>query len=251
MEQLLNRCDDFLDQQVQQVMSNAFSSLREIFVNTNPRQRSNNSRLSLRYRSSSNHRPERKLPFYHTIPRCSLPSTKTDLIHYRSRVSSSDQLYPHYIHRHRTCDIQYSFSLHQSWANEMNSSVTTIEKYAHDIIEQSIRVALGHIEGLSSSSQQSKDEDVPMVMNFVDQWISQTMEQSMERLFQHTIEQLLDPLTEDILNDALSIIAEKQISTRTFSIDHGKSNDQHETIQTMVNTIAQRIYSHSLEYLRE
>jgi hypothetical protein len=93
--------------------------------------------VSIRCRSSSrNNRRERKIPFHHTIPRCSLPATKNDLVQYQSRLLSYQQTNQTRCrssqningnNSNRMFDVQYSFSLNKPW-------LTKIDKQRHSLI---------------------------------------------------------------------------------------------------------------------
>lgn len=108
--------------------------------------------ISIRCRSSSrNNRRERKIPFHHTIPRCSLPATNNDLVQYQSHLLSfqltnqtrcrSSQN----VNGHRTCDVQYSFSLNKPWLTKMNKqrhNLISIQNFVNELVEHSMRAAL-------------------------------------------------------------------------------------------------------------
>lgn len=216
--------DRLIDEHVERAISTALQIVR----NVDTRQ----ARLTVRYRSSSHHRPERKFPFYHTIPRCSLPSTKNDLIYYHSRVSSAAKLV-----RHRpSVDVQYSFSLQKSSPNRIHHQF--IEHYAEDLSVQTIRSALGQI-----------GHDPSNVTEYVDQLLEQTIQSAIEQISRRTIEHFIDQFVEDLFNDALSIIADHQISARALPID--RSTDNENPVQHVVDTVAERIFLNSLEFLRE
>lgn len=240
MNHLSSTIDDLIEHHVERAMNNALTIVRDIFTThtLSHRQRPMNSRLTLRYRSSSNHRPERKLPFYHTIPRCSLPSTKNDFIYYQSRVSSSDK-----IHRQRsTRDVQYSFSLHKSWSNEINSQ--PIRHFADDLTSQTIRSALRQIDAENSSRF-----GIPSVLltTFVDQLVDQTVERAIETIFHLNISEFLENFLDEIFTDAFSIIAENEISTRSLPMP----TERLDSMSNLVDNVAQRIFVHSLSSLRE
>lgn len=106
---------------------------------------------SIRCRSSSrNNRRDRKIPFHHTIPRCSLPATKNDLVQFQSRLLSyhtncrSTQNINGNNNSSRTFDIQYSFSLNKPWLTKIDKqrhNLLSIQNFVNELIEHSIRAA--------------------------------------------------------------------------------------------------------------
>lgn len=111
--------------------------------------------ISARCRSSSrNNRRDRDVPFHHTIPRCSLPATKNDLVHYQSHLLSSHKpahgrcRSSHNVHSnsaHRSFDIQYSFSLNKPWSPKIDKqrrNLIGVQNFVNELIEHSIRAAL-------------------------------------------------------------------------------------------------------------
>lgn len=158
--------------QVDEAISNALNSLTRILslpcisLQTTPNSSPSSSSyrtptnslqptISIRCRSSSrNNRRERKIPFHNTIPRCSLPATNNDLVQYQShllsfqltnqtRCRSSQNVNGH--SSHRTCDVQYSFSLNKPWLTKINKqrhNLISIQNFVNELIEHSIRAAL-------------------------------------------------------------------------------------------------------------
>ena len=106
--------------------------------------------ISIRCRSSSrNDRRERKIPFHHTIPRCSLPATKNDLVQYQSRLLSFQQNSQTRCRSsqnvNRMFDVQYSFSLNKPWLTKIDKqrhNLISIQNFVNELIEHSIRAAL-------------------------------------------------------------------------------------------------------------
>lgn len=174
--------------QVDEAISNALNSLTRILSlpcislqttpNSSPsssssyRTPTNNTlqpTISIRCRSSSrNNRRERKIPFHHTIPRCSLPATKNDLVQYQShllsfqsnnqtRCRSSQNVNGH--SSHRTCDVQYSFSLNKPWLTKINKqrhNLISVQNFVNELIEHSIRAALIQVIFFFEISSQKK-----------------------------------------------------------------------------------------------
>jgi hypothetical protein len=110
--------------------------------------------VSIRCRSSSrNDRREGKIPFHHTIPRCSLPATQTDLVQYQSRLLSYQQTNQTRCrssqnvtgnNSNRMYDVQYSFSLNKPWLTKIDKqrhSLISIQNFVNELIEHSIRAA--------------------------------------------------------------------------------------------------------------
>jgi hypothetical protein len=110
--------------------------------------------ISIRCRSSSrNNRRERKIPFHHTIPRCSLPATKNDLVQYQSRLLSYQQNNQTRCRSsqnvngnisNRMFDVQYSFSLNKPWLTKIDKqrhNLISIQNFVNELIEHSIRAA--------------------------------------------------------------------------------------------------------------
>jgi hypothetical protein len=157
-----------------------------------------------------------------------------------------------------------------------------VQNYANDLIEQSIRTALLQI-----------DDPLPVSTPLIDQFAQEVLHviigQSLETVFASTIRSMSDYLTEDIVTDALSIIAEREMHSRSIVTGHGQhllntkrrsidtrsmpnaatcrvgssssltnvfiSNHRSplpaEAISCMVNEMAQRIYMHSIDDLRQ
>ena len=295
-----------VDFQVQLALSHAFDSLRQIFRHSVARPHSLNPRLPLRYRSASTHRHDRKMPFHHASPRCSLPSTKNDLIFYQTRVLSSERAhqmsYPASRRGsrngfHRRSSVRYSFSLHKSWSNEISQMSLhwfTVQNYATDVSEQSIRTALLQIDDQHSRSPTHTDPSserpasTPLIDQFAENVVQTIIGRSLETLFASTIRPMSDYLTEDIVTDALSIIAEREMRSRSIVTGHGQlllstrrrstdprallitptyrsgaslltagliSNQRsplpREAVSSMINEMTQRIYMHSIDDLRQ
>lgn len=138
--------------------SSPSSSFRtpSISTSTNSLQPNN---ISSRCRSSSrNDRRERKIPFHHTIPRCSLPATKNDLVQYQShllsiqlnnqtRCRSSQNVNGN--GPNRSFDVQYSFSLNKPWLTSINKqrhNLISIQNFVNELIEHSIRAAFIQVD---------------------------------------------------------------------------------------------------------
>jgi hypothetical protein len=160
--------------QVDEAISNALNSLTSILSSpsisltktisssTSPQNQSistsNHSlqpNISIRCRSSSrNNRRERKVPFHNTIPRCSLPATKNDLVQYQSRLLSYQQTNQTRCRSsqnvngncsNRTFDVQYSFSLNKPWLTKIDKqrhNLISIQNFVNEFVEHSIRAAL-------------------------------------------------------------------------------------------------------------
>ncbi len=182
MEQQIN-CDNPFDNlysgdmlnlannQVDEIISSALNSLTRILsspcislmtTTSSPFQnpplstpnRSLRPNVSIRCRSSSrNNRRERDVPFHHTIPRCSLPATKTDFVQYQSHLSSSPKTNhtrcrsSHNVNgnsSNRTFDVQYSFSLNKPWLTKIDKqrhNLLSIQNFVNEFVEHSIRAA--------------------------------------------------------------------------------------------------------------
>jgi hypothetical protein len=166
-EEMLNLANN----QVDQVISNALNSLTRILslpcislttITTIPSSNfqspsistSTNSlqpNVAMRCRSSSrNNRRERKIPFHHTIPRCSLPATKNDLVQYQSRLLSYQQTRCRSSQNingnnsNRMFDVQYSFSLNKPWLTKIDKQrhhLIGVQNFVNELIEHSIRAA--------------------------------------------------------------------------------------------------------------
>jgi hypothetical protein len=119
--------------------------------------------VSIRCRSSSRHdQRERQVPFHHTIPRCSLPATKTDLVVYKGHSSSYQQAIQtrcrssQNVNVHgsnRTFDVQYSFSLNQPWLTKIDQErhrLISVHHLANELVEHIIRTAFVHVRSFSS-----------------------------------------------------------------------------------------------------
>jgi hypothetical protein len=138
---------------VQQAICDALTCLKQTSPTILPN-RSIRPAAPLRCRSSSNNRNNRKVPFHNTIPRCSLPATKNDLVHYQSRLLSYQQSNQtrcetsqniNKNRSNRTCDVQYSFSLNKPWLTKVNKQrqeLMSIQNFANKFVEQSIQDAL-------------------------------------------------------------------------------------------------------------
>jgi hypothetical protein len=137
---------------VQLAISNALNCLIQISSSTFLNPSSNRSlrlNVPLRCRSSSNNRNNRKVPFHNTIPRCSIPATKNDLVHYQSRLLSyqthcqtSQNIHCNGVNR--TFDVQYSFSLNKPWLTKINKQ-RSIQNFVDNFIENSIQTALHQV----------------------------------------------------------------------------------------------------------
>jgi hypothetical protein len=264
---------DIADIHVQQAILTAFDALRDIY-----------SLCMTRHRSASAHH---KTLSHRTNSRCSLPSTKTDLNYCQSRLFANKRQHIESRRLSRSTRIQtrsrqqynrqYSFSLHRSWVNNNQRSQdhsTTVETFADHFIDRSIQIALEQIDRSLPITFESQ-----IVTNeYVDRLIQSTMAQSIGDIYSLAIEYLSQQLVDDILVDALSIIGEKHAPTELISTANyeqylpNKTDSLHETridslsisnlstyltdsksnsLNNMVNMIAQQIYTRSLDHLRE
>lgn len=152
--------DDVLDlitHQVDQAICTALDSLTQILSSPafSTPTRSLQPIESIRCRSSSrNDRRERKVSFHHTMPRCSLPATKTALVqsHARSlsfqpaakqtQCRSSQNVNGHT--SNRSFDVQYSFSLTKPWQTKIDKQrhhLISVQNFVNELVEHSIRTA--------------------------------------------------------------------------------------------------------------
>lgn len=134
---------DLANQQIQLAIANALNCLTQIY----PLNRSLKSQVLLRYRSSSSNRNKRKISFQNIMPRCSVPATKNDLVQYQLRLLSSQTRFQNSsnLGMNRTFDVQYSFSLNQSWLTKINQqqqlNQRSITNFADEFVEHSIQIA--------------------------------------------------------------------------------------------------------------
>ena len=132
--------------------SSSLSSFQNLSIST--LNRSPRSNVSIRCRSPSrNDRHNREISFINIVPRCSLPTTENDLVLCQSRLSSYRQSSPTRYrssqklkckHSNRKFDVQYSFSLNQSWLTKINKqrhNLISIQNFVKELIEHSIRAA--------------------------------------------------------------------------------------------------------------
>jgi len=132
------------NKQIQLVISNALNSLSQISSSIFPNQ-SLKSNISLRCRSSSHHRNNRKGLFNNTIPRYSIPTTKNDFFHYQLRLLSNQTRCQKSSGINKIFDIQYSFSLHEPRLIKINQQqyyLNSIENFVDEFIQHSIEFAL-------------------------------------------------------------------------------------------------------------
>jgi len=147
------------NKQMQLAISNALNCLTQISSSLFQNPSSNQSlrpNVSLRCRSSSSNRNDQKVPFHNTIPRCSIPATKNDLVRYQARLLSYQQTNQTRCQTsqniirngtNRTFDVQYSFSLNKSWLTKINKqqqqhNLNSIQNFVDKFIEHSIQSAL-------------------------------------------------------------------------------------------------------------
>ena len=213
--------------------------------------------ISIRCRSSSrNNRRERKIPFHHTIPRCSLPATKNDLVQYQSRLLSYQQTSQtrcrssqnvNGSNSNRTFDVQYSFSLNRPWLRKIDKqrhNLISIQNFVNELIEHSIRAAFIQIDyqNLANDETSIYEDDtscllfdcspsyVPVerlqsIHSFADQFIQSTIQQSIEDVSSvndDPIERLSNRLTEDVITDVLSSITDDDLYSKSLLTDDEK-----------------------------
>jgi hypothetical protein len=221
---------------------------------------SNNSlqpNVSIRCRSSSrNNRRERKIPFHHTIPRCSLPATKNDLVQFQSRLLSYQQTNQTRCrssqnvngnNSNRTFDVQYSFSLNKPWLTKIDKqrhSLISIQNFVNELIEHSIRAAFLQIDYqyITNNNASIYEDDTSCILfdcspsyvpierfqtinSYVDQFIHSTIKQSIEDISysdENLIERLSNRLTEDAITDVLSNITDDNTYSKSLLTDDEK-----------------------------
>ncbi|CAF3863271.1 unnamed protein product [Adineta steineri] len=211
--------------------------------------------VTIRCRSSSrNNRREREVPFHHTIPRCSLPATKNDLVQYHQSHVLTSQKTNHTRCRsshnvNRTFDIQYSFSLNKPWLTQIDKerhNLISIQNFANELIEHSIRTALLQIDyqNITDESTSIYDDDTSCVLfdcspsyvpierfqiinTYIDQFVHLTIKQSIEDITfsnDHSVEHLSNRLTENVISDALLILTNDEASSTLILTDDEKNS---------------------------
>jgi len=284
--------------------------------------------ISIRCRSSSrNNRRERRIPFHHTIPRCSLPATKNDLVQYQSRLLSYQQTNQTRCrssqnvngnNSNRTFDVQYSFSLNKPWLTKIDKqrhNLISIQNFVNELIEHSIRAAFLQIDyqNIANDNASIYEDDTSCILfdcspsyapierfqtinSYIDQFIHSTIKQSIENISsnENVIERLSNRLSENIITDALSSITTDDVYSKSLLTDDEKhsrktkkrstgtirlinnennesqtslfhqirhrsssafrtitnNNTRRETVDSIVNNIAQQIYIDSVDELR-
>ncbi|CAF4661764.1 unnamed protein product [Rotaria sp. Silwood1] len=234
------------NKQVQQAISNALNYLTEIssiIYQNSSENRTLKSNILLRCRSSSNNRNNRKVSFHHTIPRCSLPATKNDFVHYQTRLLSYQQTNQtrcrisrttNCTRSNRTFDVQYSFSLNKPCLTKINKqqhNLIDIQNFANQFVEHTIQIALLQIDyqNLTNRNEisQCSSSYVPMeilqaINSYINQFIHSTIEQAIEKISSYDIEHFSNRFTEYIITNALSTIANNEIYSRTTLDDNEK-----------------------------
>jgi hypothetical protein len=218
--------------------------------------------VSIRCRSSSrNDRRERKVAFHHTMPRCSLPATKTDHVqsHARSvsfqpaanptQCQSSQNVNGH--SSNRSFDVQYSFSLNRSWQTKIDKQrhqFLGVQNFVNELVEHSIHTALVQIDYQNLSNDTSSIctddascllfdcspsyapvERLQVITAFADQLVDSTIEQSIEEITcigADPVDCLAARFTEKILRDALNRITDGEEYSQTLLTDDEKHSRQ-------------------------
>ena len=234
--------ENFVDDRVKEIVSDVFQSLT---TKSSDQTETNSNRIIFRYRSASNHYGERKFPFYHATPRCSLPLTKDDLIYHHSRrlprsnfVSTSRRSSSR---SSGSNDIRYSFSLHHSGLKEHQSDRLMIKFFANQLIETSINEAISNV-----CTMINKENSSNVVQSFANRFSQTIVERAIERVFEMTIAQLSEQMTDDLIHDAFAIVAEQQIAARTIHCE-APIND----IPSLVKSMAQTIVISSIDQLKQ
>ncbi|CAF0817056.1 unnamed protein product [Rotaria sp. Silwood1] len=309
--------------------SSSSSSFQNLSIS--PVNRSLQPNVSIRCRSSSrNNRRDGKVSFHHTIPRCSLPATKNDLVRYQSRLLSYQQTNPTKSRSsqnvnsscsNRTFDVQYSFSLNQQWLTKIDKqrhNLISIQNFVNELIEHSIRAAFLQIDyqNITNNSTSIFEDDTScllfdcspsyapvkrfqLINSYVDQFIHSTIKQSIEDISstnENLIERLSNRFTENVISDALSTITINEVYSKSLLTDDEKhsrkskkrptttairlinnennesqtslfqqirhrsssafrtitnNNTRRETVDFIVNNLAQKIYTDSFDELRQ
>ncbi|CAF0968711.1 unnamed protein product [Rotaria sordida] len=295
------------NKQVQQAISSALHCLSQmsstIFQNSSSN-RTLKSNILLRCRSSSNNRNNRKVSFHHTIPRCSLPATKNDFVHYQTRLLSYQQTNQtrcrasrniNNTSLNRTFDVRYSFSLNKPCLTKINKQqydLIDTQNFANQLVEHSIRTALLQIDyqnltnhnGTSClfshcTASHASMERFQAINSYVEQFIHSTIKQAIGKISSFDIEHFSNCFAEHIITNALSTIANDKIYSRTTLNDNEKylrkfknneqqqqtnlftqnryqsltnnSSSNEESIDSLVNNIAQQIYIDSFNELKQ
>lgn len=200
--------------------------------------------VSIRCRSSSrNNRREREIPFHHTIPRCSLPATKNDLVQYQSRLLSYQQTNQarcrssqnvsgnnnnNNNNLNRTFDVQYSFSLNKPWLTKIDKrrhNLISIQNFVNELIEHSIRAAFLQIDyqNITNNNTSIYDDDTScllfdctppyapiercqVISSYIDQFIHSAIKQSIEDISSPSPsdENLIERLSDRLTEDVIT-----------------------------------------------
>ena len=264
--------------------SPSVSSVPHSFTSTPNRSLQPN--IAIRCRSSSrNARRERKIPFHHTIPRCSLPATQKDRVQYHSRSLSyqqsnharcrSSQHVNGNAPSHRTFDVQYSFSLNKPWLTKIDQqrqNASTIQPLVNELIEQSIEAALQQVGDQQSfsndgsslyfdcSATRASIERFDLVNSYADQLAQSLVQHSIDDISssnEHVIDCLSARLTDTLIADALSTIANHEGSRAKRQRVHNESppdffrrTPSSPSVDSLINNLAERIYGDSFDELR-
>ncbi|CAF0785180.1 unnamed protein product [Adineta ricciae] len=224
--------------------------------------------IIVRCRSSSrNNRREKNLPFHHTIPRCSLPATKNDLVHYESHLSTSKRSThgrcrsSHNVNRQPSFDIQYSFSLNTPWSTRVDKQrhhhLLNIQNFANELIEHSIRAAFLQIDyqNITDDSSSTYEDDtscllfdrspssipierIQVITSYADQFVHKTIQQSIEEMSFSTdniVVHISDCLVENAITDALLTLTGDEIYSQSLLTDDEKHTrkSQKRSIETI------------------
>ncbi|CAF3448356.1 unnamed protein product [Rotaria socialis] len=232
---------------VHQAISNALNDLTQISSSLLTNYSSNrnlNSNISLRCRSSSNNRNNRKVSLHNAIPRCSLPATENDLVHYQTHLLSYQQTNSARCRPSRTTnstrssnvfDVQYSFSLNKPCVNKNNKQqykLADIQNFANKVIKDSIQTALLQMDHenltdedetsdllLHHSPSYTPTECCQTIHSYVDRFIHLTIDQTIEKVASHDTELFSNHLANEILIDVLSTIENDEKHCRTTKSD--------------------------------
>ncbi|CAF1934000.1 unnamed protein product [Rotaria magnacalcarata] len=232
---------------VHQAISNALNYLTQMSSSLLTNYSSNrnlNSNISLRCRSSSNNRNKRKVSFHNTIPRCSLPATENDLVHYQTHLLSNQQTNSTRCRPSRTTnstrsnkvfDVQYSFSLNKPCVNKNNKQqykLADIQNFANEVIKDSIQTVLLQMDHenlinedktsgliLHHSPFYTPTECFQPIHSYVDRFIHSTIDQAIEKIASHGTELFSNHLANEILIDVLSTIENDEKHFRTTTSD--------------------------------
>ncbi|CAF4291463.1 unnamed protein product, partial [Adineta steineri] len=139
--------------------------------------------------------------------------------------------------------------------NEQQQNPINIQSYIDELIQHSMRTVLLQINNQVSMNEDDTSysaETFEVINSYIDELIHYIIEQTIELITSSDIEHISNQIVENIINSALSTVAnDNENNYRKINENSLPLEDNKQSIDYLLNDIAQRIYTDSFNQLKQ